>query len=189
MHWPCAKSNFSKLDELTLFHTWLNEGLNIELDLSLIQQTSNHTSRVSCQKDPTRHAYAWQIGPFWQDIIDLHFLPIPRRHGSLGFSKDQLISPTFQWMKICSCSCSLVYSTMVMVHMITKLGHSHTENGQFSDHCTHLCLPERCLIRNVPLKTLIQFDIHCIQKVLKITEIVESHKKLSEFSDGKTKHL
>ena len=23
-----------------------------------------HTSRVSCQKGPTRHAYAWQIGPF-----------------------------------------------------------------------------------------------------------------------------
>ena len=28
-------------------------------------------SRVSCQKGPTRHAYAWQIGPFWQDTIDM----------------------------------------------------------------------------------------------------------------------
>ena len=27
-------------------------------------------SRVSCQKGPTRHAYAWQIGPLWQDILD-----------------------------------------------------------------------------------------------------------------------
>ena len=26
---------------------------------------------VSCQKGPTRHAYAWQIGPFWQDTIDI----------------------------------------------------------------------------------------------------------------------
>ena len=26
-------------------------------------------SRVSCQKGPTRHAYAWQIGPFWQDTL------------------------------------------------------------------------------------------------------------------------
>ena len=26
---------------------------------------------VSCQKDPTRNAYAWQIGPFWQDTIDI----------------------------------------------------------------------------------------------------------------------
>ena len=25
---------------------------------------------VSCQKGPTRHAYAWQIGPFWQDTLD-----------------------------------------------------------------------------------------------------------------------
>ena len=31
----------------------------------------HHISRVSCQKGPTRHAYAWQIGPFWQDILDL----------------------------------------------------------------------------------------------------------------------
>ena len=30
-----------------------------------------HISMVSCQKGPTRHAYAWQIGPFWQDTIDI----------------------------------------------------------------------------------------------------------------------
>ena len=26
---------------------------------------------VSCQKGPTRHAYAWQMGPFWQDTFDM----------------------------------------------------------------------------------------------------------------------
>ena len=26
---------------------------------------------VSCQKGPTRHAYAWQIGPFCQDTLDI----------------------------------------------------------------------------------------------------------------------
>ena len=30
-----------------------------------------HILRVSCQKGPTRHAYAWQIGPFWQDTLDI----------------------------------------------------------------------------------------------------------------------
>ena len=25
---------------------------------------------VSCQKGPTHHAYAWRIGPFWQDTLD-----------------------------------------------------------------------------------------------------------------------
>ena len=32
-------------------------------------------SMVSCQKGPTCHAYAWQIGPFWQDTLDIskHF--------------------------------------------------------------------------------------------------------------------
>ena len=26
---------------------------------------------VSCQKGPTRHVYAWQIGPFWQDTLGI----------------------------------------------------------------------------------------------------------------------
>ena len=30
-----------------------------------------HISRVSCQRGPTRHANAWQIGPFWQDILNM----------------------------------------------------------------------------------------------------------------------
>ena len=30
-----------------------------------------YMSMVSCQKGPTRHAYAWQIGPFWQDTLDV----------------------------------------------------------------------------------------------------------------------
>ena len=28
-------------------------------------------SMASCQRGPTRHAYAWQIGPFWQDTLDI----------------------------------------------------------------------------------------------------------------------
>ena len=28
-------------------------------------------SMVSCQKGPTRHTYAWQIGPFWQDTLEI----------------------------------------------------------------------------------------------------------------------
>ena len=30
-----------------------------------------HISMVSCQKGPTRLAYAWLIGPFWQDTLDI----------------------------------------------------------------------------------------------------------------------
>ena len=36
--------------------------------------------RVSCQKGPICHAQAWQVGPFWQDTIDMwmchHFITI-----------------------------------------------------------------------------------------------------------------
>ena len=31
-------------------------------------------SRVSCQKGPTCHACAWQIGPFWQDTLDMKII-------------------------------------------------------------------------------------------------------------------
>ena len=29
-------------------------------------------SMVSCQKGPTHHADAWQIGPFWQATLDIY---------------------------------------------------------------------------------------------------------------------
>ena len=32
-------------------------------------------SGVSCQKGPIRHAYAWQIGPFWQDTLGMSCMP------------------------------------------------------------------------------------------------------------------
>ena len=35
------------------------------------------TIMVSCQKGPTWHAYAWQIGPFWQDTLELKCVLIP----------------------------------------------------------------------------------------------------------------
>ena len=30
-----------------------------------------HKSMVFCQNVPTSHAYAWQIGPFWQDTLEI----------------------------------------------------------------------------------------------------------------------
>ena len=40
-----------------------------QLVLSLWSNKTAALSMVSCQKGPTRHAYAWQIGPFWQDTL------------------------------------------------------------------------------------------------------------------------
>ena len=41
-------------------------------------------SRVSCQKGPTRHAYAWQIGPFWQNTLDMNTLDMNTLDMSVG---------------------------------------------------------------------------------------------------------
>ena len=35
-----------------------------------------HNMMVSCQKGPTGHAYAWQIGPFWQDTLDIRSMSL-----------------------------------------------------------------------------------------------------------------
>ena len=45
----------------------------------------HYISMVSCQKGPTRHAYAWQIGPFWQDTLDI--LASGRSHSAPGIQQ------------------------------------------------------------------------------------------------------
>ena len=48
---------------------------------AMLTNSYNVISRVSCQKGPTHHAYAWQIGPFWQDTLDMwHHLPMSDRN-------------------------------------------------------------------------------------------------------------
>ena len=50
---------------------------------SLLQQAKEiwqlhiEVSRISCQKGPTRHAYASQIGPFWQDTLNMRMSSSP----------------------------------------------------------------------------------------------------------------
>ena len=35
--------------------------------------TRYHISRVSCQKGPICHTYAWRVGPFWQETLDISY--------------------------------------------------------------------------------------------------------------------
>ena len=39
--------------------------------VTTLRQEKNSMVSSSCQKGPTRHAYAWQIGPYWQDTFEL----------------------------------------------------------------------------------------------------------------------
>ena len=45
---------------------------------------------VSCQKGPTRHAYTWQIGPFWQDTLDFSSAKFTRQ--LMSYYHDVLLS-------------------------------------------------------------------------------------------------
>ena len=45
----------------------------------------NYISMVSCLKGPTCHASAWQIGPFWQDTLDMTVLKCAHRVLHLKF--------------------------------------------------------------------------------------------------------
>ena len=85
---------------------------------------SHQMSMVSCHTGPTRHAYAWQIGPFWQDTIDVcmvlscftlfwfYYLRSVLAFGYCGF--------------LCLCVCLSVCVNHLLVHKITcdlfKLG-------------------------------------------------------------------
>ena len=57
-----------------IFMAYLSSRFSIHI-LTYQSIDKNYMSRVSCQKGPTRHAYAWQIGPFWQDTIDVSPCP------------------------------------------------------------------------------------------------------------------
>ena len=56
-----VRHNYSSAQDNTLLNTAMLELKNITIRLN---------SMASCQNGPTRHAYAWQIGPFWQDTIE-----------------------------------------------------------------------------------------------------------------------
>ena len=62
---------------------------------TLLSVISDHDSRVSCQKGPNHHAYAWQIGPFWQDTLEL---TSTRRYSLIPHSQDRYSTPkTICW--------------------------------------------------------------------------------------------
>ena len=46
-------------------------GLRDAVKYKLSAWCNNRVSRVSCQKGPICHAYAWRVGPFWQDTIGM----------------------------------------------------------------------------------------------------------------------
>ena len=53
----------------TVCSSWLPIEYQSFALLALCEGNSTVTVKVSCQKGPTRHAYAWQIGLFWQDTL------------------------------------------------------------------------------------------------------------------------
>ena len=61
---------------LVLENMKCDAGSNI-VTMEALTSSNFSISMVSCQKGPTRHAYAWQIGPFWQDILDMKAVLLP----------------------------------------------------------------------------------------------------------------
>ena len=53
-----------------------------------------NTSIVPCQKGLTRHAYAWQIGRFWQDTLDIWVIDSKVRIPTI-WNMCNISSPTF----------------------------------------------------------------------------------------------
>ena len=63
--------NHNTITEKFLYHMICNNFYLWLISTLELLVPHRHMSMVSCQKGPTRHAYAWQIGPFWQDTLDV----------------------------------------------------------------------------------------------------------------------
>ena len=66
-----------------------------------------HKSRVSCKKGPTRHAYPWQIGPFWQDTLEM-WVTISSGDGLLPHNTKPLPEPILTY-HLPGCSAALTW--------------------------------------------------------------------------------
>ena len=86
-----------------------------------------HISEGTCKKGPTRHAYAWQIAPFWQDTLGIKCEP--------DVSTIYLIFQNVEFLHF-FCECPLRWCTesnsvtagsfVIVVLMICEMRSSHT---------------------------------------------------------------
>ena len=53
------------------------------------------SSMVSCQKGPIRHAYAWQIGPFWQDTSSCQWVSIRLGNGLVHSIRQAMLTKLY----------------------------------------------------------------------------------------------
>ena len=65
-------------------------------------------SGVSCQKGPTRHAYTWQIGPFWQDTLDMTLVTF-----AFSLNGNQDWNWAFALQHYCSCGIFGIYCLQI----------------------------------------------------------------------------
>ena len=62
---------------MTLFISWfileenITENYPYVYSLTILDMVYNNGILPKGPKGPTRHAYAWQIGPLWQDTLEL----------------------------------------------------------------------------------------------------------------------
>ena len=65
-----ARLHHILIGHCSLWHFFHINSFKMKTMWWLIPMTNSHKSMVSRQKGPTRHAYSWQIGPFWQDTLE-----------------------------------------------------------------------------------------------------------------------
>ena len=75
LDWPLRHEYWSlRINSIQLFTPWRAVNttyLTLNISLGTHGSTDHDKSKVSCQEGHTRHAYAWQIGPFRQDTLEI----------------------------------------------------------------------------------------------------------------------
>ena len=110
------------------------------ISITCITYIFSNISMVSCQKGPTRHAYAWQIGPFWQDTLDMcishtavlvctYRCPSNKRCWAIGRQYSQIRTAFFL-----SSKCIMWTVNLIMLH---KTADVYLKNLRWKWVCKH----------------------------------------------------
>ena len=109
----------------------LAEGVLLQghaVSLGAIKSLAGYMSMVSCQKGPTRHAYARQIGPFWQDTLDVYdAVTSPEHHGISEKGIKSLHVMLWSWLVKFSAGESHGHFSVKMLSYLCRKSHCTNE--------------------------------------------------------------
>ena len=136
--------------------------LKIWVRVEIHHMTHPLNSMVFCQKIPTQHAYAWQIGPFWQYTLVM-FVPNMEGFRRNTFRNAQAVRQTCKMDNIFAVNCKIIVESPWRYRSRLKVITGNTLSRASDHFCqihesTQNCRHYRADTRDQKVTTNIQID-------------------------------